>query len=159
MQLHILSPGMEKRRTNTTRYDGRMQTLQWHVEWRFPAAEGAKAADHKCVARQLCTLGGCVCSRSACRSGAYRSESSGQPSLRFPAAHACPAPCRRVSNASSPKQLRSLPCAAWALGVAELLGALPRATLQGAREHAGVRPAARPPRAEARGGGQAPRAA
>ncbi|KAL4421032.1 hypothetical protein ABPG77_007507 [Micractinium sp. CCAP 211/92] len=47
VQLHILSPGMEKRRTNTTRYDGRMQTLQWHVEWRFPAAEGAKAADHK----------------------------------------------------------------------------------------------------------------
>lgn len=47
VQLHILSPGMEKRRTNTTRYDGRMQTLQWHVEWRFPAAAGAKAVDHK----------------------------------------------------------------------------------------------------------------
>lgn len=47
VQLHILSPGMEKRRTNTTRYDGRMRTLQWHVEWRFPAAEGAKAADHR----------------------------------------------------------------------------------------------------------------
>jgi hypothetical protein len=47
VQLHILSPGMEKRRTNTTRYDGRMQTLQWHVEWVFPAAGGAKLADHK----------------------------------------------------------------------------------------------------------------
>ena len=32
VQLHILSPGMEKRRTNTTRYDGRMQLLHWHVE-------------------------------------------------------------------------------------------------------------------------------
>ncbi|PSC72977.1 box C D snoRNA 1 [Micractinium conductrix] len=47
VQLHILSPGMEKRRSNTTRYDGRMQTLQWHVEWAFPAADGVKVADHK----------------------------------------------------------------------------------------------------------------
>ncbi|PRW59975.1 box C D snoRNA 1 [Chlorella sorokiniana] len=46
VQLHILSPGMEKRRTNSTRYDGRMQTLYWHVEWSFPAA-GCKATDTK----------------------------------------------------------------------------------------------------------------
>lgn len=46
VQLHILSPGMEKRRTNTTRYDGRSQTLGWHVEWRFPAA-AARASDSK----------------------------------------------------------------------------------------------------------------
>lgn len=46
VQLHILSPGMEKRRTNSTRYDGRMQTLYWHVEWSFPAA-GCKATDSK----------------------------------------------------------------------------------------------------------------
>ena len=46
VQLHILSPGMEKRRTNTTRYDGRMQLLHWHVEWSFPAA-GVKVADNK----------------------------------------------------------------------------------------------------------------
>ena len=44
MQLHILPPGMEKRRANTTRYDGRAQVLAWHVEWRFPAA-GCRVAD------------------------------------------------------------------------------------------------------------------
>jgi hypothetical protein len=46
VQLHILSPGMEKRRTNTTRYDGRMQLLHWHIEWSFPAV-GIKVADSK----------------------------------------------------------------------------------------------------------------
>ncbi|KAL4859058.1 Box C/D snoRNA protein 1 [Chlorella vulgaris] len=39
IQLHILPPGMEKRRTNSTRYDGRQQTLYWHIDWRFPAAD------------------------------------------------------------------------------------------------------------------------
>ncbi len=29
-----------------SRYDGRMQTLYWHVEWSFPAA-GCKATDIK----------------------------------------------------------------------------------------------------------------
>jgi hypothetical protein len=37
---------MEKRRTNTTRYDGRMQLLHWHIEWSFPAV-GIKVADSK----------------------------------------------------------------------------------------------------------------
>ena len=61
MQLHILSPGMEKRRTNTTRYDGRMQTLSWRCEWSFPAA-GARAADAKCAARGLLLC--CHCAAS-----------------------------------------------------------------------------------------------
>ena len=38
MQLHLQSPGMEKRRVNSTRYEGRAQLMQWHVEWSFPAA-------------------------------------------------------------------------------------------------------------------------
>lgn len=73
MQLHILSPGMEKRRTNTTRYDGRMQTLQWHVEWRFPAAAGAKAVDHKCAPR--C----CACWDGVQQNGADRAPAAAEP--------------------------------------------------------------------------------
>lgn len=44
VQLHILPPGMEKRRANTMRYDGRQQLFSWHVEWSFPAV-GCKVAD------------------------------------------------------------------------------------------------------------------
>lgn len=39
VQLHILPPGMERRRSNSTRYDGRQQLLSWRVEWNFVAAE------------------------------------------------------------------------------------------------------------------------
>jgi hypothetical protein len=44
VQLHILAPGMERRKSNTTRYDNRAGVLNWRVEWQFPAAD-AKAAD------------------------------------------------------------------------------------------------------------------
>lgn len=38
ISLHILPPGMDRRRSNTTRYDGRQQLLSWRVEWKFPKA-------------------------------------------------------------------------------------------------------------------------
>lgn len=38
VQLHILPPGMERRRINSTRYDARQRVLNWRVEWQFPAA-------------------------------------------------------------------------------------------------------------------------
>jgi hypothetical protein len=48
VQLHILPPGMQKRRGNTTRYDARTQTLHWRLDWRFPAADGVAATDARC---------------------------------------------------------------------------------------------------------------
>ena len=38
VRLHMLAPGMERRRCNTSRYDNRTGVLSWRVEWRFPAA-------------------------------------------------------------------------------------------------------------------------
>lgn len=37
--LHLLAPGMKKRRENTTRYDGKSKVLQWRVEWRFQSKD------------------------------------------------------------------------------------------------------------------------
>lgn len=42
IDLKILAPGMEKRKSNTTRYDYKKQTFNWKVEWEFVAA-GCKA--------------------------------------------------------------------------------------------------------------------
>lgn len=35
VDLRLVAPGMKKRKDNTTRYDGRSQTLSWRIEWRF----------------------------------------------------------------------------------------------------------------------------
>ena len=43
VQLHILPPGMERRKVNSTRYDGRQQLLSWRVEWQFVGAGCATA--------------------------------------------------------------------------------------------------------------------
>lgn len=49
--LQIMSPGMERRRVNSTRYDGRNKTLSWRVEWNFVKAGckavNARVADNK----------------------------------------------------------------------------------------------------------------
>jgi HIT zinc finger len=38
VQLHLLSPGMERRRSNTTRYDNKSQSISWRIEWNFVRA-------------------------------------------------------------------------------------------------------------------------
>jgi len=38
-----LSTGMQKRQTNSTRYEFRSRKLFWKVEWRFPAAAGSSS--------------------------------------------------------------------------------------------------------------------
>jgi hypothetical protein len=38
VQLHLLSPGMERRRNNTTRYDNKSQIVSWRIEWNFVGA-------------------------------------------------------------------------------------------------------------------------
>lgn len=44
VELHILAPGMERRKANTTRYDARRRLLSWRVEWNFLAA-GCRAVN------------------------------------------------------------------------------------------------------------------
>jgi hypothetical protein len=39
VQLHILPPGMAKRKLNSTRWDKRRQMLSWHIEWSFKGTE------------------------------------------------------------------------------------------------------------------------
>jgi hypothetical protein len=38
VRLLIMPPGMQRRQSNSTRYDYRNRKLTWRVEWRFPAA-------------------------------------------------------------------------------------------------------------------------
>lgn len=38
IQLHILPPGMQKRKRNSTHWDKKNKSLRWHVEWHFTAA-------------------------------------------------------------------------------------------------------------------------
>ena len=49
--LQIMSPGMERRRLNSTRYDRRNKSLSWRVEWSFVKAGckavNARASDNK----------------------------------------------------------------------------------------------------------------
>jgi len=42
-QLHLLSPGMERRRSNTTRYDNKTQIVSWRIEWNFVGASCSAA--------------------------------------------------------------------------------------------------------------------
>ena len=44
VHLHLLTPGMDRRRNNTSRYDGKHDILSWRVEWQFPLAK-ANAVD------------------------------------------------------------------------------------------------------------------
>eukprot|EP00197_Chlamydomonas_leiostraca_P010150 CAMPEP_0202880592 /NCGR_PEP_ID=MMETSP1391-20130828/35271_1 /ASSEMBLY_ACC=CAM_ASM_000867 /TAXON_ID=1034604 /ORGANISM="Chlamydomonas leiostraca, Strain SAG 11-49" /LENGTH=378 /DNA_ID=CAMNT_0049563117 /DNA_START=104 /DNA_END=1237 /DNA_ORIENTATION=+ len=44
VKLLVMPPGMHKRKTNTTRYDGRTRKLSWRVEWVFEGA-GVRQAD------------------------------------------------------------------------------------------------------------------
>jgi len=57
VQLHLLAPGMERRRSNTSRLDGRQQLLLWRVEWAFPAAQcrvaNARVNDNLTLAQVL----------------------------------------------------------------------------------------------------------
>lgn len=46
VQLHLLAPGMERRRSNTSRYDNKSQILSWRLEWSFVGA-GSRTADTK----------------------------------------------------------------------------------------------------------------
>ncbi|EFJ40802.1 hypothetical protein VOLCADRAFT_119886 [Volvox carteri f. nagariensis] len=46
VKLLLMSPGMAKRRANTTRYDARNRTMWWRVEWRFPAV-GIECVDER----------------------------------------------------------------------------------------------------------------
>jgi hypothetical protein len=43
VQLHLLSPGMERRRSNTTRYDNKAQIISWRIEWNFVGASCSAA--------------------------------------------------------------------------------------------------------------------
>ncbi|KAH7618989.1 putative Box C/D snoRNA protein 1 [Nannochloris sp. 'desiccata'] len=43
VQLHLLSPGMERRRSNTTRYDNKAQIVSWRIEWNFVGASCSAA--------------------------------------------------------------------------------------------------------------------
>lgn len=40
--LHLVAPGMKKRKENTTRYDGKSKVLYWRVEWRFQSKENGE---------------------------------------------------------------------------------------------------------------------
>ena len=50
--LHLLAPGMQRRKSNTTRYDGKHQTLNWRIEWNFKSA-GCRASNVKVNERTL----------------------------------------------------------------------------------------------------------
>ena len=39
VQLHLLAPGMERRRSNTSRYDNKSQVFNWRLEWNFVGAD------------------------------------------------------------------------------------------------------------------------
>ena len=40
MDLLLQPPGMTRRQANSTCFHGHWHSLAWHLEWRFPAADG-----------------------------------------------------------------------------------------------------------------------
>lgn len=49
VDLRLVAPGMKKRKDNTTRYDGRSQTLSWRIEWRFQTDASPLQQGHSVV--------------------------------------------------------------------------------------------------------------